>query len=69
MTWFLHAKFIAVFPEKSKTLDWIYQNIKSKKIHGGSVSIARQRDATLSPELKRRLKAVSTFLSAAKHKL
>jgi hypothetical protein len=77
MTWFLHAKFIAVFPEKSKTLDLIYQNIKSRKIHGSSarvvkresISIARQRDATLSTELKRRLKALSKLLSAAKHKL
>jgi hypothetical protein len=77
MTWFLHAKFIAVFPSESKTLDWIYRNIKSKKIRGSSarvvkresLSIARQRDSTLSAELKRRLKGLSKLLSAAKHKL
>jgi hypothetical protein len=77
IVWFMYAKFISIFPEQSQTLAWIYHTVVAEKVKGGgvrtvkaqSLSIARQREMNLSPELKTRLRHFTKQLTAAKHKL
>jgi hypothetical protein len=77
MPWFIFAKFVAIFPEQSQTLSWIYRQIVANKVKGTSahtikaqsMSIARQCESNLGPELKNRLKSFSKTLTTTKHKL
>jgi class 3 adenylate cyclase len=77
MTWFLYAKFAAIFPEQSQILAWIYRMVVSAKVRGSAARtvkdqspiIARQRETNLSPGLNARLKVLAKSLASAKHKL
>jgi hypothetical protein len=77
ITWFVFAKFICIFPEQSQTLAWIHRTVIANKMKGSaiqtvkaqSLSIARQREPNLAPELKYRLRQFTKVLTNAKHKL
>jgi class 3 adenylate cyclase len=77
LTWFLYAKFVCIFPEQSQTLSWIHRTVISNHVKGSatrtvkaqSLSIARQREPNLAPELKVRLKQFTKVLTSTKHKL
>jgi hypothetical protein len=77
MAWFVYAKFVAIFPEQSQLLSWIYRTIVANQIRGRSARtvktqaliIARQRESNLSPGLKNKMKHLSKLLAQAKHKL
>ncbi|OHT05305.1 Adenylate and Guanylate cyclase catalytic domain containing protein [Tritrichomonas foetus] len=77
MVWFIYAKFVAIYPEETQTLAWIYRNVVAMNIKGAaakiikdqSISIARQREANLAPYLKNKLNSLSKHTTSAKHKL
>ncbi|OHS97131.1 Adenylate and Guanylate cyclase catalytic domain containing protein [Tritrichomonas foetus] len=77
IVWYAYAKFVAIYPEETQTLWWIFRNIISNKIKGSaartvkeqSMSIAREREPNLSPDLKNKLNSVTKHLSSTKHKL
>ncbi|KAK8886704.1 hypothetical protein M9Y10_042171 [Tritrichomonas musculus] len=76
-TWFIYAKFCAIYPEETQTLAWIFRSIITNKVKGQSartvklqsLSIARQREVNLSPDLKVKLNHISKHVTSAKHKL
>lgn len=75
--WFLFAKFVAIYPDETVTLAWIYQSIRNTKLKGPvsktikeqCVSIAKQRESNLSPGLKIHLNSISKDIYSAKNKL
>ena len=75
--WYVYAKFIAIYPEETQTLAWIYHNISTMKLKGSaircikeqSISISRQREANLSAELKNKLNVILKQIQSTKHKL
>jgi len=71
------AKFVAIYPEESKKLEWIQKTIISNK-HKGSVakftvlqinSILRQRESNLSPYLKKRIGDIHKLTQVAKNRI
>jgi class 3 adenylate cyclase len=77
IVWFIYAKFVCIFPEQSQTLAWIYRTVVTNKVKGLSVrvvkaqslAIARQREATLGPELTGHLRRFAKQLASGKQKL
>lgn len=77
LIWYLFAKFIAIYPEETQTLAWIYHMVCALRLKGASVrsikehalSIMRQREANLSADLKMRLNAIARQVQPTKHKL
>ena len=77
MSWCLFAKFVAIYPEETQTLAWIFHSLMNLNIKGRTVKnimiqaliIARQRETNLSAELKGKLNQLSKHVSSAKHKL
>ena len=75
--WYSFAKFIAMYPEETQTLSWIFHNVKSLKISGAygrcikeqTSGIISQREPNLSAELKTKLNTISKELHTTKHKL
>ncbi|KAK8841721.1 hypothetical protein M9Y10_026666 [Tritrichomonas musculus] len=75
--WFVYAKFVAVFPEETQTLAWIFRSvtvnkvkgIEARTVKGQSLSIARQREVNLSPDLKTKLNSCTKHVTNAKHRL
>ncbi|OHT09545.1 hypothetical protein TRFO_21604 [Tritrichomonas foetus] len=77
IVWYMFAKFIAIYPEETQTLAWIFHNVTSMKLKGSSIrcikeqslSISRQREPNLSAELKNKLNVISKQVQSTKHKL
>lgn len=75
--WFIFAKFVAIYPEDVQTLNWIYHSVTKEKlkciaartIKYQTLSISRQRESALSPNLKSKLTFVQKSMVGAKHKL
>ena len=75
--WFIYAKFCAIYPEETQTLAWIFRSIVTNKVKGlaartvklQSLSIGRQREANLSPDLKTKLNSITKHTTQAKHRL
>jgi len=71
------AKFIAIYPEESRTLEWIQKTIISNKIKGSVAklsvlqirTILRQRESNLSPYLKKKISDLSKLSMSTKHKM
>lgn len=76
-TWFIYAKFVAIYPEESVTLTWIYHSIIIQKIKGlsaraiksQSTLITKRRETALSPTLKVSLNRLSIKIQSTKYKL
>ncbi|OHS98894.1 Adenylate and Guanylate cyclase catalytic domain containing protein [Tritrichomonas foetus] len=75
--WYIFAKFVAIYPEETQTLSWIFHNITSLKLTGSAIrcikeqtlSISRQREPNLSTELKTKLSIINKQVQSTKHKL
>ncbi|OHT05258.1 Adenylate and Guanylate cyclase catalytic domain containing protein [Tritrichomonas foetus] len=75
--WYVYAKFISIYPECTQVLGWIYhmvttnkiKSIEVKTIKTNSLSIARLREAHLSPDLKQKLSKAIKKVISSKHKL
>ena len=77
IVWYIYAKFTAIYPEETQTLWWVFRSIVTNKVKGSatktvkeqSMSIARQREPNLSPDLKNKLNSINKHLTSTKHKL
>ncbi|KAK8841085.1 hypothetical protein M9Y10_027926 [Tritrichomonas musculus] len=75
--YFIYAKFIAIYPEESITLKYIYQSVKIQKLSGSTVrcirdetrSILKQREPGLSSELRRKINQIKKQNTSTRHKL
>jgi len=75
--WLIFAKFVAIFPEQSQKLMWIFQTIITTKVRGigartiknEAMSIVRQREVNLSSTLKEKLNSISNHIQSSKMKL
>ena len=77
ITWILYAKFAAIYPEQSRSLIFISQNITSNHLKGDQIDAAldgigstlKNREANLSPELKAKIAKLSKAVTKTKNKL
>ncbi|KAK8843906.1 hypothetical protein M9Y10_024989 [Tritrichomonas musculus] len=73
----VYTKFIAIYPEESTTLKYIFNHIKVKKLKGYTINVIRdqtkqimkQREAGLTSELRKKLNQIKKQNQSAKHKL
>jgi len=75
--WLVYAKLVAIYPELTQKLIWIYQTIWSYKIKGiasktiknEASNIIRQRESNLSSTLKEKITTINHLIQSAKLKL
>jgi len=75
--WYIFGKYVAIYPEETQALSWIYHSIISGKLRGmaaravkeEAISITRQREMNLSPNLKEKLTKINKQVEGTKHKL
>lgn len=74
---FVFARFVSIYPEDNQTLAMLFHQVVSTKMKGmtcrtikeQTMSITRQREANLSPNLKLKLNALQKRMQGTKHKL
>ena len=55
MIWFIYAKFVAVYPEETRNLSWIFRTIIANRVKGRAttikqlMNITRERELDISP--------------------
>ena len=71
----MFAKFVAIYPEENRTLELLYQQIRSGKKSGLANmtleqigSVMRLRESNLAASLKRHLSRVMKYVENSKHK-
>lgn len=77
LSWILFAKFVAIYPEETRTLLWIFNKFStlefkdriSKNIGVEILSLFRNRESNLSPDVKKKLVSVSKKVTSSKLKL
>jgi class 3 adenylate cyclase len=77
MTWFLYAKFLAIYPEETSTLLMIYKHVRVLRMKGllmrclkdQGQAVLRQRDLALSSELNGKLRRLIARQQPTKHRL
>ncbi|KAH0790452.1 Adenylate and Guanylate cyclase catalytic domain containing protein [Histomonas meleagridis] len=75
--WLLYSKMAAIYPEKNQELIFIAIGINKSHLRGNLAyntqvqiqSIARQREASLVPDLKKKLDKISKHIQETKHKV
>ncbi|OHS99274.1 Adenylate and Guanylate cyclase catalytic domain containing protein [Tritrichomonas foetus] len=75
--WSLFAKFAAIYPEENRTLELIFQQIRSNRIKGHTAkmcleqisSVLRLRETNLAASLKKKLGRILKLVENTKHKL
>ncbi|KAK8892771.1 hypothetical protein M9Y10_030013 [Tritrichomonas musculus] len=73
----VYAKFVAIYPEETSTLRYVYKNIAKNKYNGLSVrcieeqakTILKQRETEMTSQLKNRLNLLKKQTQFTKHKL
>ncbi|OHT07233.1 hypothetical protein TRFO_01409 [Tritrichomonas foetus] len=77
ISWYLYAKFTAIYPEETMQLICIGKSMKQHKLKGGFVrqtidqmaSLIRQREPNLSRLLQNKLGSINKDVQSTKHKL
>ena len=77
LMWCVFGKFVAIYPDEDNILTYIIHSMINHKIHGNLAkqsiaqanNIAKQRDLTLSPNLKAQLNKNSKQVSVTKRKI
>jgi len=75
--WFVFAKFAAIYPEETQLLEWISMGMGQNHLKGSLskntrhqiITIMRQREINLIPELKSKLDKQGKQIQATKHKV
>jgi len=74
--WMIYGKYIAIYPEESRQLEWILKNISTHERGNDTTqiivqikSILRRRESNLSNELKNRLNQTMKYVESAKQKM
>lgn len=73
----IYSKFVAIYPEETATLKYVFSNITSNKLNGLALlcfeeqtrSIMNHRETEMTPQLQNRLNQLIKENQSAKHKL